>query len=575
MKITSHIYLMFLYTIFGIAVSTLIFTMSGCEVDTLVETPKIEKIPHDTRITKNEKWEATQVHLVTDELIIENATLTIEPGATIQFANNAGLKVINGGGIIAKGTSDSPIIFTGTESSKGHWKAISFNAGCDSSQCKLIHTVVEYGGAGDSLSAEIMCENASPTISHCHIRSSASNGVFLVGANGPNEFSYNTITLNEQAPILIAAALVSNVDESCDFSGNGMDAIRIYGDGYIQSNTNWPKFNVPYRIAEDLRVKNSILTISPGVKMQFEAGTGLEVMEGGGLWSEGTVTDLITFTGVAAQKGYWEGVSLFDGAKDDVCRLANCVFEYGGGNPQRSSLIYCEYASPDIYSCNILNSIGYGIVFVGNSHPSIFSDNTISQNEKAPIRLPAEQVSIISQGDYFGNADNYIEVLGGNITSNCLWQNPGISYRLIGSINIINNTLTLLPGIKIEMEADVSINVKMGGALRADGTSDQIIFTGSVARPGYWKYIHFNGDCNDVSCFLNACLISYGGGDEGWPACIYCENSSPTITNCRVENSASWGMYLSGDSSPDYTGTTFSGNFRGDIWPSPLSLQIR
>ena len=567
MKLINHAYLIFLYKIIVFIAITLLFTIWGCDSDTPVDTSEIEKVAHDTRISTNQTWNAKQVHIVTNDLVIENAVLTIEPGATVQFSANTGLYIKSGGGLTAQGTSDSPVIFTGTESIAGHWNAIAFSAGCNSSQCKLIHAVIEYGGSSDSTSAQLISEDAAPTISHCQVRNSASNGVIIAGVVGPDEFSYNTVTLNRHAPILISAQLVPTIHENCDFSGNGRDVIRIHKNGNIRSNTSWSAFNVPYQIAEDLYISNSTLTILPGVMLQFEAGTAVEVRAGGALWAEGAVTNPITFTAMAAQKGYWEGIAFFDGAKDDVCKLANCVLEYGGGNPQRSGLIYCEYASPAIVSCQVLNSIGYGIIFVGDSHPSVFDNNTITLNEKAPIRIPAEHVSVISPGNYFGNANDYIEIIGGNISANCFWQNPGISYRLMGSINILNNTLTLLPGTKIEMEADVSINVKMGGALRADGTSNQIIFTGSVPRPGHWNYIHFNGDCNDVSCLLNYCLISYGGGDEGWPGSVYCENSSPTITNCRIENSATWGIYLSGNAQPDTTGTTFSGNEKGTIWP--------
>ncbi|MBN1348861.1 hypothetical protein JXJ21_05585 [candidate division KSB1 bacterium] len=538
-----------------------------CDLDTTVESANAEKVAHDVRISQNETWTSDKTHVVSSEIVIDNATLTIEPGTTIQFAAGAGLMTTTGGAILAQGSSDKPIIFTGTEATKGFWNAIRFASGSNSQSCKLIHCVIEFGGGGDSESAMIICQDVSPTIAHCQIKNSAALGVLISGAAGPADFSYNTITLGDKAPLGISATSIPCLNPNCDFTGNAEDHIQVTEGGSIQKSALWQTFNVPYQISENIQISDAILRIASGAELRFEAATSIRINQDGGIWAAGNATEKIVFTSTEAQKGYWEGISFFDGARDDSCSLTYCIIEYGGGNPQRPANIYAEYANPAISSCEVKSGIGYGVVFEGISYPRSFFNNTITENEQAPIRINVENAHRISRGNYFGNAENYIELAGGNIFNTCEWENTGIRFRLIGSLNIINSTLTIRPGTAIELAANVSINVKMRGGFIADGADNQIIITGSVPQAGYWDYIHFEGDSDDNACLLNQCLISYGGGDDGWPGSVYCENASPTITNCRIENSATWGIFLAGDAQPVLDGTKYAGNLRGDVWP--------
>ena len=129
---------------------------------------------------------------------VNNATLTIEPGTTIQMNNNAALVVDENGGLIADG-SDETITFTGYAATKGYWRFIEFRDNAITNNCKLTHCILEYGG-GFSLSSGIIYIQNVPTVTGNIIRHSSSYGIIYdisAGAHGDylsdNSFNDNTV----------------------------------------------------------------------------------------------------------------------------------------------------------------------------------------------------------------------------------------------------------------------------------------------------------------------------------------------------------------------------------------------
>ena len=117
------------------------------------------------------------------------------------------------------------------------------------------------------------------------------------------------------------------------------------------------------------------------------------------------------------------------------------------------------------------------------------------------------------------------------------------------------------------MDDGVHIDVMQGGGLIADGSTKMIIFTGKNKYPGYWNNIYFSEYSNDGSCVLKHCLIEYGGRDNNRPANIFCENASPIISYCYIENSLNYGIYLAGNSNPYLENNSYNHNIGGAIFP--------
>jgi hypothetical protein len=98
--------------------------------------------------------------------------------------------------------------------------------------------------------------------------------------------------------------------------------------------------DAPYRISRSLIVKDSRLTIQPGVIIEFENGTGIKVGDSdeSTLIAVGTPTNPITFTGVTKVAGAWENID-FHFTKSPLNEISHAIIEYGG-NPGSGGVVY-------------------------------------------------------------------------------------------------------------------------------------------------------------------------------------------------------------------------------------------
>ena len=117
--------------------------------------------------------------------IDDGGSLTIEPGVTVQFAENSYLSVgyISEGKLVAEGTAEEPIIFTSAMNDKypGDWGNIRFyeyaSAGCILDHCKIL-----YGG-DDGNSLYLYYCDAKVTIQNCEIAYSDGYGIYVNNAS--------------------------------------------------------------------------------------------------------------------------------------------------------------------------------------------------------------------------------------------------------------------------------------------------------------------------------------------------------------------------------------------------------
>jgi len=148
----------------------------------------------------NVEWSG-DIHIVGDVLVDSDATLTISPGTTIQFAANQNANplqswdtdhswIIVMGRLIAEGTESNWITFTSDASnpSPGDWACIFFGDLSGSSSFK--HCIVEYGG--DQINTTGNDSNHSLTIQNCIIRHAGEEGILLGPTGNPN-IQFNTI----------------------------------------------------------------------------------------------------------------------------------------------------------------------------------------------------------------------------------------------------------------------------------------------------------------------------------------------------------------------------------------------
>lgn len=68
---------------------------------------------HGGALAANERWDAGELHLVADDILIPSgATLTLAAGTLVKVAEGRSLRVLPGGALVCEGTPESPAVFT-------------------------------------------------------------------------------------------------------------------------------------------------------------------------------------------------------------------------------------------------------------------------------------------------------------------------------------------------------------------------------------------------------------------------------------------------------------------------------
>ena len=135
-----------------------------------------------------------------------DATLTIEAGVEVKFDSELAIVVgsasFGRGSLVARGTAESPIVFTSVKDANnaldpaqpGDWSRIHFtdyaadtifdpDTGDYLSGCILEHAIVEYAGHGDY--GAIFAERSSPFLNRCEVRHNSYYGIKVDGTDAP------------------------------------------------------------------------------------------------------------------------------------------------------------------------------------------------------------------------------------------------------------------------------------------------------------------------------------------------------------------------------------------------------
>ena len=514
---------------------------------------------HVDTISSDQFWSASSPHIIEGDLYIHHAVIRIESGATVRLRNGASINIMEAGGLIADG-QDGQILFT-RDGDEDVWKYIFFARNSIADSCFLVNCRIEYGGGDANWPSMVYCQECNPEIRDTEIISSASGGLYLSGRCHPVNVSNNLITGNAEEPIMTAAVNIPFISEG-NYQGNASNYIKVVS-GAVSADAEWPDHGLPYRISDDLLVEKSSLILAPGTELHFDPNTGMEISGGSRLTAVGS-SDSIIFKGMEPVKGYWNGLK-FKGSNGS--ELLNCLIAHGGADPMSPANVTINEASPSFLNCVIRSGSQYGLVIMGTYTPDKFDGVSITNNSGPPISTPAENVHILGTAHCVSNLDNVIEVTGGHVLTSRFWEFRTVPLRIINSLSIQGAVLHLDANLTLVFESNASLEIREGGGLIADGASGLITFTGRNRTPGAWGCIDFGDGCLDASCLLNDCLIEYGGGDQSRPANIYCDNASPTISNCVIANSRSYGVYLSGNSNPKMRDNVFQNNPDGSIFP--------
>jgi hypothetical protein len=111
-----------------------------------------------------------------------SALLTLAPGLQMEFAQDVGMTVGSGAGLVAIGTKEEPILLTGAVEEPGYWTHLYFDR-TNHPKNALKYVTIEYAG-GTNSSANLILDGSSGSpvvvaIDHCTFRQSGGCGVSL------------------------------------------------------------------------------------------------------------------------------------------------------------------------------------------------------------------------------------------------------------------------------------------------------------------------------------------------------------------------------------------------------------
>ncbi|HJT24398.1 MAG TPA: right-handed parallel beta-helix repeat-containing protein [bacterium] len=194
----------------------------------------------------------------------------------------------------------------------------------------------------------------------------------------------------------------------------------------ISASTEWTKDNSPYVIQNDIVVsKGAILTIDPGVEVQFAASTSGKVGSGpnlvveGGLKAVGAGGTPVSFN--PASTGSLWGALYFYNADSANCLLQGCLIK--GGR------VVCNGASPTITQCAIYGA-KTGVEIYANSQPQIVNNKITANGYGISLRSETASPVVTNNEVYNNNVGFYFEKFGTpTITANKIYNN--LKYNMI------------------------------------------------------------------------------------------------------------------------------------------------
>lgn len=275
------------------------------------------------------------------EITISDGRFTIEPGVTVEFTGNGGLRVNETGSIRAVGTVDKPITLKGQGGFSGSWIGITFNSNNPENELDYVNisnagenyfSDVAAGSIIDSKASVVVSNKAR--INHTTISGSSGMGVALTSSGSFSSFANNNINQSANYPVYMYAGELNNTDlASCSFNANAKNYIALYSKSSgesVSEAVNMVKAPIPYYGTTGLNFTNAV-TIAAGTTIIMAANTGIYVEEDQYLAINGTASEPVTIKGESPFAGFWRGILVNTNNPNNIFNYLN--ISDGGSEP--------------------------------------------------------------------------------------------------------------------------------------------------------------------------------------------------------------------------------------------------
>lgn len=367
--------------------------------------------------TTDTLWTTTgSPYLVHANLTVgDGIILKIEPGVSVVFDSAKYMNIT--GRLVAAGSPEEPIIFTGAAQTQGYWVGLQFYAAKTghATGSSLSFSKIEYGGKNNG---NIYINDATVDIVNCEISNSLTNGVYVYSKGAANISETNIINNKTNAIYHYSAGIVGRMT-NLSASGNGLNAV-VLNTGYISSVQYWDDSGLPYFVMSGAGVyvrDVGTLNIQPGCEVVFDSNA--VIASEGTLLVNGTKENPVLFTGKEKTPGYWKGLR-FESVPNPVKNTLGAAFtisgasrieylniEYaGGGTDTYKSNIHIENMRAYISHCSIKNSAQDGVSAL-NAGGSVIEFSQITDNAGmglANYNATLNKQTVIAANNWWGDA---------------------------------------------------------------------------------------------------------------------------------------------------------------------------
>lgn len=498
-------------------------------------------------------------YLVTKDIAVSNAKLTIEPGVRIGFEEGTGLVIDATGSLKAYSLDvmNKPIVFQGKEPLKGYWDGINIY----STQPVEYMNGLEIRDAGKLGFGIKVNDGSKIQLNATKVHHNLGVGVWFDLTSDLDEFKYNELYDNEVAPLKIPARLLSKVFIENEILDQNIQVT----EGKILSGSEdfWPRFDVQYDVLTDLIIYNhSTLLLSHGTRLNIADDKSIRVINGSILKILGSETAPVIIEGMTKQKGAWRGIYI-DNSQSRPSTLIYAEIKHAGSNPTAgqtpATIKLGDGAALQLSRSKLDLGKGDGFEAVGNNIKLEFTQNSIKNHLGHPISVTADLVEHL---DYMtimeNNVFNEVAVDGYRALSKDVteiyWE--GFASKTpyvvkgLGKDLTIQSGMRLKAGVIIKMQPGSRIDIQNAngrlGYLSVDGVpGNPVIIQGTVETNGSWFGITYS--TNHQQNLISNALIKHAGKtlDSNFSSAITVDNvpqGSLLIQNTTISFSGQHGI---------------------------------
>jgi hypothetical protein len=427
---------------------------------------------------------------VTADYAVEGATLTLEAGARLAFAEGTRLTVGNyeAATLVVKGTADSPVTFTTSRDDgvPGMWHGVALREKADGSSIEGL--VLEHAGVKDD--AALVIEARDVTLARSTVRKTRGLAIDVAG-EGAAEITGVTLE-NVVGPLAmrITPAAIGGVGTDNAFPAGALVQVQ---PGAIAKSSHWAALGVPWLVAGQVQIngtsgQRATVTIGAGAELRFASEASLDVGHYGeaALVAEGTEAQPILFRGNERNEaGAWGGLRVFGKAE---ARLEHVRLMHGGRQEAEGVLLVDGPARVTLHEVDFLGNL-VGVVVQGTEARFEVFDATRFEVTPVAMRAPARYLAAFGErNEYIGEPRIVAEA--DKLDADATWKpQPGATLELEGLLQISGTRLTVDPGFTMHVADGVEVQVGYyeHAGLELRGTPEApITFRGVRDEPGSW-----------------------------------------------------------------------------------------